>query len=93
MFAACAATCKAKQMQNVKLQQNNARKQAKHYENDYDFACMFDGNSFVEEVHTDTHWMGFIRDANGLLQLDAEYKYDELQCLEGTGTSGWGWAL
>ena len=64
------------------------RKNAQHYERSCDFMCMFEADSFDEEVETDVAWMGFVRDdSTGMLELAAEFVYDEGE------DSGAGWWL
>ena len=67
-----------------------ARAGAQHYNESCEFYGLFEAGSFDEEVQTDRGWMGFNRDEHGMLQLEAEYTYDEVD--EGD-ESGWGWWL
>lgn len=53
------------------------RKHAKHYAESCDFMGMFEADSFDEEVETDVMWLGLVRDENGVLQVYAEFVYDE----------------
>lgn len=61
------------------------RKNAQHYDESCDFLGMFEADSFDEEVETDVCWQGFVRDEAGMLQLTAEFVYDEGE------DSGYGW--
>ena len=53
------------------------RATAQHYDESCEFMGLFEAGSFDEEVETNARWMGFVRDADGMLQLTAEYVYDD----------------
>lgn len=61
------------------------RAAATHYDESCEFMGLFDADSFDEEVETDACWMGFNRDEHGMLQLCAEYVYDDATCEAGNG--------
>ena len=67
------------------MQHKQQRANATHYTRSVDFFELFDISTFDEEVTTDVCWMGFVRDEDGMLQLAAEYIYDE------DGDAGWAW--
>ena len=62
------------------------QKHVQHYDESCDFLGMFSADEFDEEVETDERWMGFVRNEQGLLELAAEYVYDEG---EDSGTGWW----
>lgn len=61
------------------------RANAQHYDESCEFFGLFEADSFDEEVETDVCWMGFVRDENNMLQLHAEYVYDDAQREAGRG--------
>lgn len=72
-------------MYNTTLTHAQLRSSATYYARSCDFMCLFDADSFDEEVETDLYWQGFIRDESGMLQLVAEYIYSA------DGDSGHAW--
>jgi hypothetical protein len=75
-------------MQNTfNAQQQAARKQAQHYSESCEFMGMMGADDFDEEVEDGTQWLGLVRDENGMLQVHAQYVYDEGK------DSGMGWWL
>jgi hypothetical protein len=74
-------------MQNITQQQRAARKQAQHYNESVDFLGMMEAGSFDEEVEDGTRWVGLTRDEAGILQVYAEFVWDEGK------DSGTGWWL
>ena len=59
----------------IHAQQTAARNSATVM-NFLDFTSLFDGNTFDEEVSTDTQFIGLVRDENGMLQVYAEFTYN-----------------
>jgi hypothetical protein len=75
------------------VRQNKARNEAQHYEEDCEFYGMFEAGSFDEEVTCDLYWVGLTRDESGMLQVEAEYRYDVAQLDGVSNTAGKGWWL
>ena len=78
------------EQQTLLAMQKKARAKAEHYDESCEFLGMMEADSFDEEVLHSRGWLGLNRDDDGLLQVYAEYVYDEVD----TGSeSGKGWWL
>ena len=74
--------------QHITAQQATARSKAQHYDESCEFMGMFEAGSFDEEVEDSTRWLGLTRDDTGILQVYAEFVYDDAD-----KDSGIGWWL
>ena len=75
--------------QGLLAAQKAARATAEHYDESCEFLGMMEADSFDEEVVHSRGWMGLNRDDSGLLQVYAEYVYDEVDTGDESGTGWW----